>query len=162
MELVLSLRDFQVIRYTENYLYDFSAIISAVGGSMGLFLGFSFYSMSKNLVDRVLWKPHCIGLLILLPYVSESVWKSCVYRARGRTRKHATFPNAFWAVRYIKVCKSLTYCKPRSWMGSLHFPINPQNVTTQYSSRHHMYACRICRLLCQLHFRFPFPMYLSK
>ena len=54
MELVLSLRDFQVIRYTEKYLYDFSAIISAVGGSMGLFLGFSFYAMSKNLVNRVL------------------------------------------------------------------------------------------------------------
>ena len=38
-----------------------------------------------------------------VPYVSESVWKSCVYRARGRTRKHATFPNAIWAIRYSSV-----------------------------------------------------------
>ena len=48
------LADLRVVRHTEKYLYDFPAIISAVGGSMGLFLGFSFYAMGKNLIDRLL------------------------------------------------------------------------------------------------------------
>ena len=39
--------------FNEYYLYDFNAIISAVGGSMGLFLGFSFYSTAKLLIDRL-------------------------------------------------------------------------------------------------------------
>ena len=39
---------------TEYYLYDFAAIVSAVGGNMGLFLGFSCYSTGKSLMDRFL------------------------------------------------------------------------------------------------------------
>ena len=35
-----------------------------------------------------------VGIMVDNYLVSESVWKSCVYRARGRTRKHTTFPNA--------------------------------------------------------------------
>ena len=58
------LADLRVVRYTEKYLYDFPAIISAVGGSMGLFLGFSFYAMGKNLIDRLLWQLTCISLVL--------------------------------------------------------------------------------------------------
>ena len=54
MELMFYLGDLRVVRFTEKYLYDFSAITSAVGGSMGLCLGFSFYAMGKNLIDRLL------------------------------------------------------------------------------------------------------------
>ena len=54
IEISMYLADLRVVRYTEKYLYDIPAIISAVGGSMGLFLGFSFYAMGKNLIDRLL------------------------------------------------------------------------------------------------------------
>ena len=54
IELSMRLADLRVVRQIEKYLYDFPAIISAVGGSMGLFLGFSFYAMGKNLIDRLL------------------------------------------------------------------------------------------------------------
>ena len=46
------LEDTTIKVVNEYYLYDFPAIVSAVGGSMGLFLGFSFYSSAKNLLDR--------------------------------------------------------------------------------------------------------------
>ena len=51
--MILYLGDYRVVRITEKYIHDFSSIISAVGGSMGLFLGFSFYAMGKSLIDRV-------------------------------------------------------------------------------------------------------------
>ena len=47
------LEDSTIAVVSEYYLYDFSAIVSAVGGSMGLFLGFSFYSTAKLLIDRL-------------------------------------------------------------------------------------------------------------
>ena len=58
------LADLRVVRHTEKYLYDFPAIISAVGGSMGLFLGFSFYAMGKNLIDRLLWQLTFISIVL--------------------------------------------------------------------------------------------------
>ena len=33
------------------------------------------------------------------PYVSERQWKGCVYRARGRTREHATLSFPFRDIR---------------------------------------------------------------
>ena len=54
MQLSLFYADYNVATITERYLYDVSAIISAVGGSMGLFLGFSFFAMGKSLIDRIL------------------------------------------------------------------------------------------------------------
>ena len=38
-----------------------------------------------------------------VPYVSESGWEGCVYRACGRTREHATLPPDFWDIRYYYV-----------------------------------------------------------
>ena len=37
-------------------LYDFNAIVASVGGSLGLFLGFSCYEYGKRLIDRL---PNC-------------------------------------------------------------------------------------------------------
>ncbi len=34
-------------------LYDFGAIVSAVGGSLGLFLGFSCWHMANCLLDKI-------------------------------------------------------------------------------------------------------------
>lgn len=36
----------------DYYLYDGSSIVAAVGGNLGLFLGFSCYSLGKDLIDR--------------------------------------------------------------------------------------------------------------
>ena len=52
--LMIYLMDQTVESTTEYYLYDFPAIVSAVGGNMGLFLGFSCYSTGKSLMDRFL------------------------------------------------------------------------------------------------------------
>ena len=52
--LMSYLMDHAVTSTTEYYLYDFAAIVSAVGGNMGLFLGFSCYSTGKSLMDRFL------------------------------------------------------------------------------------------------------------
>ena len=39
------------VEFSEQYtLYDFNAIVSAVGGSLGLFLGFSFFDFVKVLL----------------------------------------------------------------------------------------------------------------
>ena len=48
------LADQTVETTTEYLLYDFPAIVSAVGGNLGLFLGFSCYSTGKSLMDRFL------------------------------------------------------------------------------------------------------------
>ena len=34
-------------------LYDFNAIVASVGGSLGLFLGFSCYDYGKRLIDKI-------------------------------------------------------------------------------------------------------------
>ena len=34
-------------------MYDINAVVAAVGGSLGLFLGFSCYEYGKKLIDRV-------------------------------------------------------------------------------------------------------------
>ena len=39
--------------HTEFYIYDWVAIISEVGGALGLFLGFSCLSVALGGVDRV-------------------------------------------------------------------------------------------------------------
>ena len=48
------LMEYTIETTTEYYLYDFPAIVSAVGGNLGLFLGFSCYSTGKSLMDRFL------------------------------------------------------------------------------------------------------------
>ena len=52
--LMIYLMDNKILSTTEYYLYDFAAIVSAVGGNLGLFLGFSCYSIGKSLLDRCL------------------------------------------------------------------------------------------------------------
>ena len=51
--LMIYLMDNKILSTTEYYLYDFAAIVSAVGGNMGLFLGFSCYSIGKSLLDPI-------------------------------------------------------------------------------------------------------------
>ena len=52
--MFVCLTDYTIETTTEYYLYDFPAIVSAVGGNLGLFLGFSCYSTGKSLMDRFL------------------------------------------------------------------------------------------------------------
>ena len=52
--LWIYLMDDKVDTTTEYYLYDFATIVSAVGGNLGLFLGFSCYSIGKSFLDRFL------------------------------------------------------------------------------------------------------------
>ena len=40
-----------VLNYEQVLIYDFNAILAAVGGSLGLFLGFSCYQCGKGLID---------------------------------------------------------------------------------------------------------------
>ena len=44
--------------FRETEVYDFNAVVAGVGGSLGLFLGFSCYEYGKRLVD-------------LIPYVGQ-------------------------------------------------------------------------------------------
>jgi hypothetical protein len=37
----------------ETLLYDFTDIVSAVGGNLGLFLGFSFFSCGSYFLDKI-------------------------------------------------------------------------------------------------------------
>jgi hypothetical protein len=37
----------------EVLLFDFAAIVAAVGGSLGLFIGFSFLDLFKTFIDRL-------------------------------------------------------------------------------------------------------------
>ena len=41
----------------EIVLYDFNAVVASVGGSLGLFLGFSCYQYGKRLIDKI---PNCL------------------------------------------------------------------------------------------------------
>ena len=34
-------------------IYDFNAVVASVGGSLGLFLGFSCYEYGKSLIDKI-------------------------------------------------------------------------------------------------------------
>ena len=40
----------------EYYIYDTIGFISSVGGTLGLFIGFSFYDVIKKLLDYVMQK----------------------------------------------------------------------------------------------------------
>jgi len=42
-----------VIVIEEVLLFDFAAIVSAVGGSLGLFIGFSFLDLFKALISKM-------------------------------------------------------------------------------------------------------------
>ena len=44
--------DFIVYNYKETELNDFNAIVASVGGSLGLFLGFSFYHHGMKLINK--------------------------------------------------------------------------------------------------------------
>ena len=39
--------------YKEMNIYDFNAVVASVGGSLGLFLGFSCYEYGKRLIDKI-------------------------------------------------------------------------------------------------------------
>ena len=39
--------------FRETEVYDFNAVVAGVGGSLGLFLGFSCYEYGKRLVDFI-------------------------------------------------------------------------------------------------------------
>ena len=41
------------IPQTEYYVYTFGGIVGAVGGSLGMFLGFSFWQLGKDIVSKV-------------------------------------------------------------------------------------------------------------
>ena len=43
--------------YKETEIYDFNAVVAGVGGSLGLFLGFSCYEYGKRLIDHFA----CVG-----------------------------------------------------------------------------------------------------
>ena len=44
-----------VLNYSENVLYDFATIIGAVGGSLGLFLGFSCFQCGSWIIN-IAWR----------------------------------------------------------------------------------------------------------
>ena len=44
-------RSFTESVHIETEIYNFNAIVASVGGSLGLFLGFSFYEYGKRLID---------------------------------------------------------------------------------------------------------------
>ena len=39
--------------YKETQVYDINAVVASVGGSLGLFLGFSCYEYGKRLIDNI-------------------------------------------------------------------------------------------------------------
>ena len=39
--------------YMEAEMYDINAVVASVGGSLGLFLGFSCYEYGKKLIDQI-------------------------------------------------------------------------------------------------------------
>ena len=42
-----------IFNYRETELNDLNAIVASVGGSLGLFLGFSCYQMGKRFIERL-------------------------------------------------------------------------------------------------------------
>jgi hypothetical protein len=59
-ELILFYNSIQVEFGREVVLYDFNTIVAAVGGSMGLFLGFSFYDSALKLASFILQRKNKI------------------------------------------------------------------------------------------------------
>ena len=49
--IVTYYQSFTETLYTETEVYDFNAVVASVGGSLGLFLGFSCYQYGKNLIE---------------------------------------------------------------------------------------------------------------
>ena len=49
----LSYSSTEVTYLEEVLLFDFSAIVSAVGGALGLFIGFSFLDIFKAIIDKL-------------------------------------------------------------------------------------------------------------
>ena len=37
--------------YKEYYMYDLNAIISSIGGGIGIFLGYSFYGVANSIIN---------------------------------------------------------------------------------------------------------------
>lgn len=54
--LYLSYANPTVSKYEQQLLYDLNNIIAAVGGSMGLFLGFSFFTCGKEIIEAIFEK----------------------------------------------------------------------------------------------------------
>ena len=52
--LKLKLHSFTVFKYKETEFNDFISVVAAVGGSLGLFLGFSCYQLFAKLIRRYL------------------------------------------------------------------------------------------------------------
>ena len=53
MYVIANYQSFTESLYKETEIYDFNAVVAAVGGSLGLFLGFSCYEYGKRLIDRI-------------------------------------------------------------------------------------------------------------
>ena len=51
--IMASYQSFTESVYKEAKVYDFNAVVASVGGSLGLFLGFSCYECGKRLIDRL-------------------------------------------------------------------------------------------------------------
>ena len=51
--VLASYKSFTESLYNQTELYDFNAVIASVGGSLGLFLGFSCYGYGKRLIDSI-------------------------------------------------------------------------------------------------------------
>ncbi len=52
-QLMAYYTNLNIVMKSEYLVYDFSAIVAAVGGSLGLFLGFSFHDGTKKLLDMI-------------------------------------------------------------------------------------------------------------
>ena len=72
-----------------------------------------------------------------VPYVSESVWKSCVYRARFRTRKYATFPCPRCLLRNLNDVNNILYmlCRINSHLFTL--PLSVRHYVKRVSESQH-------------------------
>ena len=51
--VVLQYETNTIFNYRETELNDLNAIVASVGGSLGLFLGFSCYQMGKRFIERL-------------------------------------------------------------------------------------------------------------
>ena len=46
-------RPYTMTTYEEYLLYDFSELVGSVGGTLGLFIGFSFYDMILKITNLI-------------------------------------------------------------------------------------------------------------
>ena len=51
MYVIVVYQSFTEHMYRETKVYDFNAVVASVGGSLGLFLGFSCYEYGKKFID---------------------------------------------------------------------------------------------------------------